>query len=128
MSLASIQNTATKLCGKFGQTVTFNRYTPTVAAGTVVVTKGAPTATFTVPAVVLPVHDGMGPAFDNQLVTFALAGKKLRYLQVAAQHATFEPVSMDEVVMDDGTWKVIGCTPIHPNGLLITYGVGMYLL
>lgn len=129
MSVASIQGTASKLCRKFGQSVTFNRYAKgTIAATGQVTGKTAPSATFMVDAVVLPVNNGMGPAFDNGLINGSLAGKKLRYIQVAAQFATFEPKALDEVVMTDGTWKVIGCTPIHPNGLNITYGVGMYLL
>lgn len=128
MSLASIQSTASKLCRKFGQSATFNRYAPVSVAPTGQGNKRDPIATFTVDVVVLPVNDGTGPAFDNQLINGSLAGKKLRYLQVAAQFATFEPHALDEVVMSDGKWRVIGCTPIHPNGLNITYGVGMVKL
>jgi hypothetical protein len=126
VSLASIQRTATKLCGKFGRTVTFNRYKPLrLPSGGVEL--GAPTATFSVSAVVLPAG-----ASDNRLIIDTLAGKQSCYLQVAAQYATFVPKALDEVVIPSlgaadsfaGTWQVQVCEPISPNGLDITYGVG----
>lgn len=127
MSLASIQRTATKLCNKFGRhTVVFNRYKPTRNSDGSI-TKGSATATFSVSAVVLPAS-----ASDNRLIVDTLAGKQGCYLQVAAQYSTFMPKSLDEVVIPSlgtgdefaGTWQVLVCEPIAPNGLPITYGVG----
>ena len=127
MSLASIQRTATKLCNKFGRhNVVFNRYKPLRISGGGV-ERGDPTASFSVSAVVLPAS-----ASDNRLIMDTLAGKQGCYLQVAAQFATFVPKSLDEVVIPSlgagdefaGTWQVLVCEPIAPNGLSITYGVG----
>ena len=131
MSLASIQRTATKLCNKFGRhNVVFNRYKPLrLASGGV--EKGAPSESFTASAVVLPIGSS-----DNRLIIDTLAGKQSCYLQVAAQYATFVPKALDEVEIPEvsegdafaGTWQVLVCEPIAPNGLSITYGVGVVKL
>lgn len=123
-----MQDFAVEMCEEFGGTVTFNRYSPTVYAETNEVVFGNPVLVFSAPAVILPVNDSHGPAFDNRLLNGTLAGKKLRYLLVAARDATFEPASMDRVTIASEAWQVVGCTPLSPAGDAVTYGVGVYKL
>jgi hypothetical protein len=120
--------TATRLITKYGRSVTIKRYTPSVNGTTGVVTKGAATSTSTASVVVLPSTKGTIEAFDNRREDVSLAGKQLRFLEIAASSITFEPLPNDEVTMDSATWLVLGCTPVNPAGTALVYGVGLVKL
>lgn len=119
--------TADRLLDLYGQQVTFVRTPKTIDPMDGKVTPGT-ALTSTVPAVVLPASKGTIQAFDNRLEDSSLAGKKLRYLKVAAKDMTFEPKSLDMLILGGQTWQVLGCTPVNPAGTPLVYGVGVVQL
>lgn len=117
--------TATRLLTQFGMQVTVNRYEPTVTGTTGGVETYGPDLTSSAIAVFLPASKGTAEAFDNRLQNGSLSGQQLKFAIIAASSMTFEPVSNDEMVINEESWLVLGCTPINPAGTPLTYGCGL---
>jgi hypothetical protein len=130
--------TADDLMGEYGKLLTFERFgAPVVNGPAGTLAKRYATETSTANAIVLPASKGTIEAFDNRREALSLAGKRLRYLKIAAKRMTFEPMPGDEVCFDETSddvsfdpvrWQVLGCTPVNPNGTPLVYGVGVVKL
>ena len=115
---------ADRLIARFGRSLTFTRITVTSNGVAGTVTEAAP-ETSTGYAMILPSTEGKMQSFDSRLEDGSLAGRRMRFLRVAALGMTFEPKPLDVVSFDGSTWQVLGCTPVNPAGTPLVYGVGV---
>lgn len=120
--------TALRLIKQFGQVLPITRITNTVddATGDVVAT----TTEGTLDAVVLPAKSTALNAVDGRLddaLCEALTKGKLRFILAAASSATFRPSPNDIITFEEGSFNVLGCTPLNPAGTPIVYKIGAQL-
>lgn len=72
---------------------------------------------FTGTAVILPASQGTVQAFDVKFEAGTLIESKLRSLLIAALGMAHEPRPGDAVTFPDGTTgRLLGCTPLNPDG------------
>jgi hypothetical protein len=111
-----------------GREITIKHYSPVSDKVSGKVTKGTATVSFITTAAILPASSGTVEAFDNRLENGSLANREVRYVLAAALGATFVPASLDEIEFDSEVWEVLGCTPLNPGGIDVTFGMGVVKL
>lgn len=120
---AGIRAEAKAILAEFGFDMTVNRYTFSTDPVTGIVTKTL-LATQPLTAVILPASKGTLEAFDVRFMSSAMEGTDVRFGILSAEGAVFQPEPLDEAVFFDGTWDVMGCTPLNVAGTAIIYSVG----
>jgi hypothetical protein len=116
MDLGPIKDLAAGLYAQYFDAITVNQYTSSTIAATGQVQKEL-VATFDTGAKRKKFSGG----YDIQLIQGTLANKQYRKYEMVATSESFVPQAMDEVVTTDGTWDVVGCTPVDDGGVQVTY-------
>lgn len=77
--------------------------------------------------VVLPASQGTIEAFDNRALSDPIRRQQFRFVMLAAKElpAGVVPLNNDQLVTAEGVYRVLGSTPLNPNGTQpIMYNVG----
>ena len=124
LDYAAIAEDVAGAIAEVGRTVTITQPAPPSDPVTGAMSGDATPGTFTV--VGPPVNLTGASEFDNDLKgDAALVSDDVRLLVVAASNAPFAPAAGDEVAMDGRTWRVIGVTPVAPDGTPLVYRLGL---
>lgn len=76
-------------------------------------------------AVVLPASNGTIEAFDNRLKDDPTVKQRFRFVILAGKGLSFIPEAGDVLETAEGFYRVLGSTPLNPNGAqAILYNVG----
>lgn len=117
-------STARSMIERFGRDISISRPVEgTFDAASGVVTPGTANDG-TLKGVVLPANTSSKDLFDNLVEDGTMIGKQIRYVVAAAKGAPFEPESNDILSFDSASWRIVGCTPLSPDGTPLIYKIG----
>lgn len=130
MSKYSAQvNSAFKLIQRKGCAVTIHRvrctnYDPMNPD----LTPAAPLSSTNGVAVLLPASNGTLEAFDDRLGDDPNARRNFRFMILAGKNLAFKPEADDVILLPEGLARILGVTPLNPDGDAdIIYNVGSTL-